>query len=72
MSRCYCCPFFKLKKGEKLYCEMATIKHHDQQTKKELETSYCAHETNYKNCTFYKLLDAYYDRKYSSGEETKQ
>ena len=51
---------------------MATIKHHDQQTKKELETSYCAHETNYKNCTFYKLLDAYYDRKYSSGEETKQ
>jgi hypothetical protein len=72
MANCYCCPFFKRNKGEKIYCEIAAIKPPDQQTKKEVEMRYCANETNYKNCTFYKLLDAYYDRKYSHGEEEQQ
>lgn len=63
---CFICPFFKGEpKKLKLRCEIGNLKFPDKQARRFLVYGYCAHPTNYTECTFYKLLMDYYDRKES-------
>lgn len=64
MATCCNCPFFKREWNDRIRCEMAMIKPPDSRARRQLLAEYCASENNYKNCTFYKLLDAFYERKY--------
>jgi hypothetical protein len=73
MSNSYICPFFrKVREGGKINCEFATIKPPDKESFDEFVENYCANETDYKNCVFYKLLDEYYERKYAEEEKDEQ
>jgi hypothetical protein len=64
MGVCYNCPYYKKELNDRIRCEFATIKPPDKRTRREFVSEFCASEDNYKNCTFYKLLDEYYERKY--------
>lgn len=66
MGVCYNCPFFSDARNGKVYCEAATIRTPDQQTYRDILYKYCAHPENYKECTLYKVLQRYYERKYNT------
>lgn len=70
MGTCYNCPYFNHRNHGRIYCESATIKPPDKQTLSEFAQEFCASAEGYKNCTFYKLLDRYYERKYEEGGAT--
>lgn len=62
------CPFYRKDGADKLYCEGGTIKFPDKEARHEIVYNVCASEKNYKNCTIYKMLMNYYDRKYGDDE----
>ena len=72
MAKDYKCPYFiNANKGNKIGCEIATIRPPDDQAKAEFLGSFCGSGRGYKKCPFYSILDNYYKRKYADwrGEE---
>ena len=57
------CPFYHKDGLDKLFCEGGTIKFPDREARYEIVYNVCASERNHKNCTLYKMLMGYYDRK---------
>lgn len=62
----YVCPFLKgEKKKESLSCELCSFKFPDKAARREIVYGYCANTEGYKSCMLYKVLSAYYERKYA-------
>ncbi len=63
------CPYLKSTKGSGVaVCECARFKFPDNQTKREVLYGYCGHPTQWQVCTFKRVLDNYYERKFA-GEK---
>lgn len=63
------CPFYLYEKSGVVFCEGATIKYPDKKSQHDVKVKYCCNEEHgYKNCSFYALLNNFYDRK-MSGEK---
>ena len=60
------CPFFKKDAGLKVYCEMATLRFPDVESKEQFVAA-CCDMRGCKECPLYKTLNAYYERKYKEG-----
>lgn len=60
----YNCPYFGKVWDGRIRCEFATIKPPDKKAFKEFTEEYCASEDGYKRCTFYKLMEEHYERKF--------
>lgn len=65
MGECFNCPFFISAKANSISCEIGKITPPDEQTTREFKQDYCAHIQNYQQCTCYKVLNKYYERKYN-------
>lgn len=59
------CPYL-IHTKDCIRCELAKITPPDQQARKDFLTDHCGHPTEYKQCPFYKIMDDYYRRKYST------
>lgn len=62
----YDCPYLLWAKGSTIRCEFARITPPDTKALTEFLTEHCGHGTKYKECPFYKIMDNYYKRKYST------
>ena len=60
------CPYFCSMRSDVILCEIARVTPPDKESRKEFVSEYCGHTTNYKECPFYKVLDNYYKRLYST------
>lgn len=60
------CPYFRSIRNGVILCEFARITPPDIDAHKEFAQKYCGHHKNYKECPFYKIMDEYYKRKYST------
>ena len=60
------CPYLNMVKNGVIRCECAAIKLPDKESRAEFVSGHCGHPTQYKKCTFYKLMDDYYRRLYST------
>lgn len=59
----YQCPYYNNKHASTcVTCELCTIKNHP--AAKAYRSHYCGGYENFKECTMYKELEAYYERKY--------
>ena len=59
------CPYLiDTKRG--IRCEFAKITPPDLTAREEFLKGHCGHPTCYKECPFYKIMDDYYKRKYST------
>lgn len=56
------CPFYLKESTARLYCEGATAKPPDSESRQYLVHNYCSDSENHKNCTIYKMLMDYYNR----------
>ena len=64
------CPFFGCVQNNKLTCEGATFRFADKSCRDELKNTYCYDMNGCKQCTLYKILMSYYERK--EGEDNEQ
>lgn len=62
------CPFYNKDALDRVYCEGASIKCPDVKAKRDLLDGYCTDQKNHCNCTLYKMLMSYYDRKYEEDD----
>lgn len=61
------CPFYKrTKEGNILCCELGSLHWPDRESRTECLKCVCVNDEGYKTCTFYKILERYYDRLYST------
>ena len=60
------CPFYKKEVDEKLYCELATLRLPDAESKAQIR-AYCCSMEKHKECTLYQVLSAHWDRKCGEG-----
>lgn len=59
------CPYLMSEKNG-IRCEFAKITPPDAEARAEFLTEHCGSDTKYKECPFYKIMDNYYKRKYST------
>ena len=62
----YECPYLVHMKSGKIRCEFASITPPDKTARKEFLKDHCGSSTCYKECPFYKIMDDYYRRYYST------
>ena len=62
----YDCPYLSYAKNGIISCEFAKITPPDTIARAEFLKEHCGHGTKYKECPFYKIMDDYYHRKYST------
>ena len=60
------CPYLGEVKSGAIRCEFARITPPDAIARAEFLQTHCGHPTEYKMCPFYKVMDNYYKRKYST------
>lgn len=61
------CPYFLgSEKHTNIRCEFAKITPPDAEARTEFITEHCGSDTKYQECPFYKIMDNYYKRKYST------
>ncbi len=64
------CPYLKdARSCERTICECARFTFPDKISRRELLYGYCGHPTKWKSCTFKTIMDKFYERKYSSGDD---
>lgn len=61
------CPYYKGDKVHHLYCELATFRFPDVESKGQIMQTCCSMR-GHKECPLYKTLTAYYERKYKEGD----
>ena len=66
------CPFFGWVKGNKMACEGATFRFADKSCWDELKRTYCYDMDGCKQCTLYKILMSYYERKELADNEQRE
>ena len=66
MEYSFDCPYLNKVKDGVIYCELAKITPPDRKARREFLSDHCGHADSYKECPFYKILDDYYKRKYST------
>ena len=69
MSYDYDCPYLDKVQHGVIRCECARIELPDKESHIEFLITHCGHATKYKECQFYKLMEAYYKRKYGEDAE---
>lgn len=69
MSYDYDCPYLDGAHHGIIRCECARIEFPDKESHTEFLSTHCGHSSKYKECTFYKLLNDYYKRKYGEDAE---
>ena len=58
------CPYYQHEKTKDgLRCELARLYLPDAESKEEIK-AYCCDMDKHKECTLYKVMNSYYDRKY--------
>lgn len=61
------CPFFMYERGTgTVRCELCKFYFPDKESKEQIKT-YCCDMSKYEECTLYKIMNAYYERKYKEG-----
>lgn len=66
MNYSFDCPYLEDTNHGVIRCEFAKITPPDKEARAEFLTECCGHPTKYKECPFYKIMDNYYKRKYST------
>lgn len=66
MTYSFDCPYFRDVVKGAILCEFAKITPPDKEVYTKFTQTYCGHHRNYKECPFYKIMDEYYRRKYST------
>ncbi len=69
MGVCYNCPYFMRAREGRILCEFARIAPPDKQALNEFLREHCASVDGYKKCTFYKLMEEHYERKFRAEFE---
>lgn len=57
------CPYWGRFRENKMYCELATFRFPDAESRREF-SAVCCNMRGHKECPLYKTLTAYYERKY--------
>lgn len=64
------CPYLKESRGfDKTVCECAKFTFPDKVARRDILYHYCGHPTEWENCTFKAVMDAYYERKYAEESD---
>lgn len=64
------CPYVtETGKDRHVGCECTKFTFPDKYAKREIIYGYCAHPINWKECPFKRMMDNFYERKYSKNEK---
>lgn len=61
------CPYYKKENGSTMHCELATFHFPDKESKAQIK-AHCCNFYGYQQCTLYRVLNDYWERKYKKKE----